>query len=247
LEDVINGIRWAAGLAPALTQDGREIRNEKPADIINMSLSVGIPCPQSMQAAIDAAYARGSVVVVAAGNKSSPVANYAPANCQRVIVVAANDARGNIAFYSNFGPEVDVLAPGGDVFADSDRDLRPDGVLSTQTTRADCYDPQSGQAAPVCYYGYLQGTSMAAPHVAAALALLQSQHNVKGKALEDKFFAVAMGPIDSDAQCAIDCSRNSLATPIASRPGQCMRQCGSRGMLDMARAAPAAVAGGGGR
>lgn len=237
LEDIINGIRWAAGIAPALTEDGREVTNQNPADIINMSLSVGIPCPASMQAAIDAAYARGSVVVVAAGNKSSPVASYAPANCQRVIVVAANDARGNIAFYSNFGPEVDVLAPGGDVFNDSDGDGRPDGVLSTRTTRTDCYDPQTGEAAAVCYYGYLQGTSMAAPHVAAALALLQSQFNVKGRALEERFFGNALGQIDAGQQCAIDCARNSLATPIADRPGMCMRQCG-RGMLDMARAAP---------
>jgi serine protease len=236
LEDIINGIRWAAGLAPALTDKGQSIVNTRPADIINMSLSIGVPCPASMQAAIDAAYARGSVIVVAAGNKSNPTATFAPANCNNVITVAANDARGNIAFYSNFGPEVDVLAPGGDVFNDTDGDGRPDGVLSTRTTTKDCYDPETRQAAATCYYGYQQGTSMAAPHVAASLALLQSQFNVKGRQLEQLFFARALGPIDANAQCAIDCARNPNATPINDRPGQCMRQCG-RGMLDMARAA----------
>lgn len=237
LEDIVNAIRWAAGVAPAVTEAGEQIVNAYPADIINMSLSVQIPCPASMQSAIDAAVARGAVVVVAAGNKSNTVANYAPANCNNVLTVAANDARGAIAFYSNFGPGVDILAPGGDVFADSDGDGRPDGVLSTRTTTKDCYDPETRQAAQTCHYGFLQGTSMAAPHVAAALALLQSQYDVRGKELETLLLTRALGPIDANTQCAIDCSRNANASPIAGSPGRCMRQCG-RGMLDLARAVP---------
>ncbi|MDX2234472.1 MAG: S8 family serine peptidase [Hyphomonadaceae bacterium] len=239
LEDIVNAVRWSAGLSPALTETGEQIVNPTPADIINMSLSVGIPCPASMQAAIDAAVARGSVVVVAAGNKAAPVTQYAPANCRNVLVVAANDARGHMAFYSNFGTEVDVLAPGGDLFNDTDGDGRPDGILSTRTTTKDCYDPETRQPAATCYYGYLQGTSMAAPHVSAALALLQSQFNVKGRALEQLLLTRAIGPIDTSAQCAIACEKPN-ATPVPGQPGKCMRPCG-RGMLDLARAAPAGV------
>ena len=77
-----------------------------------MSLSIQAPCPASMQAAIDAAVARNVVVVVAAGNKANQAALYAPANCNNVIVVGADDARGELAFYSNFGPEVDLLGAG---------------------------------------------------------------------------------------------------------------------------------------
>ncbi|MBL8557968.1 MAG: S8 family serine peptidase [Hyphomonadaceae bacterium] len=241
LEDIVNAIRWAAGVAPAVTEGGEQIVNANPADIINMSLSVQIPCPASMQSAIDAAVARGAVIVVAAGNKSNAVANYAPANCRNVITVAANDARGGLAFYSNFGPGIDVLAPGGDVFADSDGDGRPDGVLSTRTTTKDCYDPETRQAAQTCHYGFLQGTSMAAPHVAAALALLQSQYGVRGRELESLLLTRALGPIDANQQCAIECARNANATPIPGSPGRCMRQCG-RGMLDLARAAPPGAA-----
>lgn len=239
LEDIVNGIRWAAGLSPALTETGEQIVNTRPADIINMSLSVGIPCPASMQAAIDAAVARGSVVVVAAGNKANPASQYAPSNCKNVIAVAANDARGHLSFYSNFGPEIDVLAPGGDLFSDTDGDGRPDGVLSTRTTTKDCYDPQTRAAAATCHYGYLQGTSMAAPHVAAALALLQSQFNVRGRALESLLLTRALAPIDAPAQCAIACDKPN-ATPVPGQPGKCMRPCG-RGMLDLARAAPVAA------
>jgi serine protease len=222
-----------------VTETGEQLVNPTPADIINMSLSVGIACPASMQAAINAAVARGSVVVVAAGNKANPVAQYAPANCQNVVTVAANDARGHLAFYSNFGPQVDVLAPGGDLFNDTDGDGRPDGVLSTRTTTKDCYDPETRQPAATCYYGYLQGTSMAAPHVAAALALLQAQFNVRGQALETLLLTRAVAPIDPVAQCAIACDKPN-ATPVADQPGKCTRPCG-RGMLDLARAAPAAA------
>jgi serine protease len=237
LDDIVNGIRWATGLAPAETEKGELIVNRTPADIINMSLSVPIACPASMQAAIDAVNARGVVVVVAAGNNANPTGGFAPANCRNVVVVGANDAQGRMAFYSNFGPEVTLLAPGGDLFADSDKDGRPDGILSTRTTQADCFDPQTKTAAAVCYYSYLQGTSMAAPQVAGALALLKAQTKTSGKALVDTMLARAVSPVDP-AMCEVSCDRAKKATPIPDKPGMCRRACGV-GMLDMARAAQA--------
>ncbi|MFZ4122414.1 MAG: S8 family serine peptidase [Caulobacterales bacterium] len=239
LEDIVNGIRWAAGLGPAITASGQELRNDTPADIINMSLSMGVTCPPPMQAAIDAAVARGSVIVVAAGNKSNPTRLFAPANCNNVMVVAAGDARGALAFYSNFGPEVDVMAPGGDMFTDSDNDGRPDGVLSTRRAGQDCYDPETQEGKPECFYGYEQGTSMAAPHVAAALALLQSQSGTRGRELETLFFSRAVARYQGRAAvCEIDCARNPNATPIPGQAGRCMRDCG-QGVLDLGLAAAA--------
>jgi serine protease len=237
LADIASGIRWAAGVAPAVLADGTQLTNGNPADIINLSLSVAVPCPASMQSAIDAAVERGAVVVVAAGNKANRTRNYAPANCNNVVVVGAGDYLGNLTFYSNFGEEVDILAPGGDTFADRDGDGRPDGILSSRTAAAGCYDPaaSNGATSGQCFYSYLQGTSMAAPHVSAALALLASQTGLRGRELENALFTRAMSPIDA-AQCRIDCSRNANATPVPGSPGQCMRACG-RGMLDMARAA----------
>jgi serine protease len=231
LSDIISAIRWSAALFPAVGENGLQIVNPKPADVINLSLSIPAPCPDALQDAIDGAVSKGTVVVVAAGNDGGRAASYAPANCRNVVVVGAGNFRGQLTFYSNFGPEVDILAPGGNMYEDLDNDGRPDGVLSTKTTKNDCFDPVTKGAAAVCYYNYDQGTSMAAPHVAAALALLKAQYGVSGKALEDLLLTRAVAPIDANA-CTVDCARNSAATPIPGQPGKCMRACG-RGQLDL--------------
>jgi len=235
LADIVSGIRWAAGIAPAITAGNQQIASTTQADIINMSLTIQAPCPASMQAAIDAAVARNVVVVVAAGNKANRASLYAPANCNNVIVVGANDAGGGLAFYSNFGPEVDLLAPGGDVFADSDNDGRPDGVLSTRSTQSGCYDPLNSNSTERCYYSFLQGTSMAAPHVSAALALLAAQSGLRGRELENALFTRAISPFPANF-AEIECARSANATPISAGSATCARPSG-RGRLDLALAA----------
>jgi len=234
LADIVSGIRWAAGLAPAVLANTQQVANSAPADIINMSLTIQAPCPASLQSAIDAAVARNVVVVVAAGNKANQASLYAPANCNNVVVVGSGDARGQLAFYSNFGGQVDILAPGGDVFADSDNDGRPDGVLSTRATETGCYDPVNRSSTERCYYSYQQGTSMAAPHVSAALALIAAQSGLRGRQLEDALFTRALAP-HAEGFGQIECARSRNATPIVAGSEMCARPSG-RGALDLTRA-----------
>lgn len=234
LADIVSGIRWAAGLAPAITAGGQQIVNNNPADVINMSLTINAPCPASLQAAIDAATARGAIVVVAAGNKADQAARYAPANCNNVLVVGSGDARGQLAFYSNFGPEVHLIAPGGDVFADADNDGRPDGVLSTRTTQSGCYDPVNRGATERCYYSFQQGTSMATPHVSAALALLAAESGLRGRQLRDALITRAIAP-HPEAFGQIECARSRNATPLSTGDSNCARPSGM-GALDLTRA-----------
>jgi serine protease len=102
--------------------------------VINMSLGGPGACNPVYQRAIDDALDHGTTaaVVVAAGNSREDAGGHQPASCARVITVAAGDARGHLAErYSNFGPAVEVMAPGGDVQRDDDGDGVKDGVLAS--------------------------------------------------------------------------------------------------------------------
>lgn len=231
LSDINDAIRWAGGLIPGEDTGGNEIWNDNPADIINLSIGLFEFCPASLQDAIDSVVERGVVVVSAAGNARVSTKFYAPGGCQNVISVAAGDARGQIAPYSNFGEEVDVLAPGGDLLRDDNGDGRPDGVLSTKSS-SNCYDPVTGEGVDNCFYAYEQGTSMAAPHVSAALALLKARNP---DATGEELTATLMASLDprTDLQCAGECSLYPGAAPIPGSEGMCSRPCGA-GLLNLA-------------
>lgn len=154
--DIADGIVWAAGG----TVSGVPA-NPNPASVINMSLGGSGTCSTTTQNAINVARSRGAVVVVAAGNSNSNANNFNPGNCAGVVNVAATNRQGGRASYSNTGTSVDVAAPGGQMSSAND----PNGVLSTYN---------SGSTTPANdSYGYSQGTSMAAPHVAGVAALIK--------------------------------------------------------------------------
>jgi serine protease len=142
--------------------------------VINMSLG-GDGTSTSVRTAIDRAVAANITVVAAAGNDGKGVVSF-PANLPNVIAVGAIDGRKQRAFYSNFGPEIDLVAPGGDFRRDDTGpagvpDGRPDGILQ-QT-----FDPDAaarGIFNDFAYF-YLVGTSQATPHVSAVVALLYRQ------------------------------------------------------------------------
>ncbi len=158
--DIAQGIRFAAGLDNV---SGR--RPAQRADVINLSLG-GPGVSPAMQEAIRDARAAGTIVVAAAGNDDVDAAGFSPAAFPEVVCVAAVDLARTKTFYSNFGAVVDVAAPGGDTRVDANRDSFADGVLSTLG------DDANGSITAV--FGFLQGTSMAAPHVTGVVALMQA-------------------------------------------------------------------------
>ena len=210
--DVIDGIRWAAGLTT--TWDGQQWSNygltvnAHPADIINMSLGGGGGCWSTLQDAISQARAAGTVVVTAAGNSTVDASRFTPANCNDTVTVAATGRVGGLAGYSNFGSSIDIAAPGGDMPRDS-------GILSTVATGA----------TTATGYGYANyhGTSMAAPHVAGVAALVASLHPTWGpNEIEAAIYAGARPfPADSLRPCV-----TTSETPTDSQ-----RRCGV-GLLD---------------
>lgn len=234
LSDINDAIRWAAGTVPARDTAGKEVWNSNPADIINLSIGLFGPCPASMQAAINDAVAAGAIVVSAAGNARVDTQYFAPGGCQNVISVAANDARGVLTPYSNFGANVTIMAPGGDMSRDDDKDGRPDGVLSTKYMK-NCTDPaKPGATVSQCYYAYENGTSMAAPHVSAALALLKTKFPAAVPS-ELKSRLLASTSPRTNMQCSGSCSAYPGSTPIEGQTDICYRPCGGR-MLNLANA-----------
>lgn len=156
ISDIADAITWASG---GEVTDIPE--NPDPAEVINLSLGGGGSCNPAIQAAVDGAVSRGSTVVVAAGNSNANAGNFQPANCNGVVAVAATTPTGGKASYSNFGDVVAVAAPGGTAAAPAG-----DNVLSTLNT---------GEQGPEDdAYAWYAGTSMAAPHVAGIVALMQS-------------------------------------------------------------------------
>ncbi len=134
------------------------------ADIINLSLG-GYSFSQTEQNIINQVRSQGVMIVAAAGNDASSSPFY-PASYNGVISVSAVDINRQAVPYSNFGPLIDLAAPGGDTSTDINGDGNPDGVLSTGG------DDSTGSIQYL--YRFLQGTSMAAPHVAGVLALMKA-------------------------------------------------------------------------
>ncbi|WP_185982195.1 S8 family serine peptidase [Arthrobacter sp. KBS0703] len=155
--DIADAIIWAAGGSVSGTPS-----NANPARVINLSLGGSGACSSTYQSAIDLATSRGAAIVVAAGNENRPASESSPANCQNVITVGASTRNALRAPYSNYGPAVDVVAPGGDMSWNA-----ANGIASTLNDGATSLGEEA--------YFYSQGTSMAAPHVAGVAAMLVSK------------------------------------------------------------------------
>jgi serine protease len=148
VSDVADGIEWASGATvPGLPA------NAYPVNVINVSMAGAGACSSTMQQAINDATGRGVSVVGAAGNDNSDSSGSFPGNCRNILNAGSVDVGNNRGNSSNYGPTVDLAAPGSNVFT-----LGNAGATSP------------GEA----NYGFFGGSSFAAPAVSGVIALAQS-------------------------------------------------------------------------
>jgi subtilisin len=142
--DIIQGLDWCSA-------NGIQV----------VSMSLGGGGTTSLQAACDRAFAKGVVLVAAAGNSAGPVMY--PAAYSSVIAVSATDSRDLLASFSNYGPQIALAAPGVNI-----------------------YSTYKGGT-----YAYMSGTSMACPHVSGAAALVWASGATSAQAVRDRLTGAA--------------------------------------------------------
>ena len=177
------------------------------ADVINMSIGRTGPAAPVIREAIAYAVGRGVFVAVAAGNdfesgnRIERLAEFAP-DIEGMVAVGGIGRNRERAFYSNTGSYVELVAPGG-----NSRVGGTPGSILQQTFDFDVVETYlrgpSQYRAPrfdSFAYDYLQGSSMATPHVSGFAALLIQQGITSPAAIEAamKRYAIDLGPSGRD-------------------------------------------------
>ncbi|MFA5363315.1 MAG: S8 family serine peptidase [Candidatus Omnitrophota bacterium] len=155
ISTIVNAIKYAA---------------DNGADVINMSWSLKGDS-QALTDAVKYAYAKGCVLIAAAGNYSKNVSLYSPAKLAQVITVASTDHSDIKPDFSNFGSKVDISAPGGDSYNTSGEK----NYINILSLKASSVSSQSKYVVNSSYYR-MRGTSVSAPYAAGLAALLLSKY-----------------------------------------------------------------------
>jgi hypothetical protein len=153
-DTIISALRYGAGESV-----GNIPVNPYPIKVFNISIGSTMPetCGVTIQNTFNDMANHNISVVVSAGNDNATAANYTYANCNHVIAVGATNINGLRASYSNKGSAVTIAAPGG---------------CGTECS-SDIWSTIGNNA-----FADVHGTSMAAPHITGAIALLLSEDNL---------------------------------------------------------------------
>ncbi|SDJ23060.1 S8 family peptidase [Nonomuraea jiangxiensis] len=193
----IDGMEWAAG--------------EAGADIVNLSLGSSQPGGPLTDAIGALTERHGTLFVVAAGNYGCAACIGSPGDSPAALTVGAVDSEDRMAEFSNYGPvgldrliKPDVTAPGV-------------GIVAARAHGTALGEPVDDS------YTRMSGTSMAAPHVAGAAALLrQARPGIKAAELKSLLMGTAKPtadvPPDRQGAGRVDVAA-ALAGPVVASSG----------------------------
>ena len=169
---IINAINAAASYRDAAGQ---------PLVAVNFSIGGGTESTGE-KTAIQALTNNGTLFVASAGNSgTSRVA--CPACDVNAISVAATNWQDGLAAYSQYGKGLDISAPGGYCYSNTTPEGCIFSAVSTGYTGGAVSGPTSGA------YGWMQGTSMAAPQVTGTAAVVASVTGLRGSALRNRILS----------------------------------------------------------
>jgi subtilisin len=155
------------------------------------SMSLGGGSTASLKYACDRAYSMGVLLVAAAGNNGGAVIY--PAAYSSVMAVAATDSLSKRAYFSNYGPQIELAAPGVSIYS-----AYKDGTYAT-----------------------MSGTSMACPHVTGAAALAYASGLTTNAAVRKRLTSTAedLGTKGYDIYYGyglVDAQKAAMSTATAS-------------------------------
>ncbi|KAI8147331.1 peptidase S8/S53 domain-containing protein [Fennellomyces sp. T-0311] len=166
MSGVLAGVNWATEQHQIDQADAKAAGRSYKGAVANMSLGGGKS--NALNKAVNEAVNAGIIFSVAAGNDNKNACNYSPAGAENAITVGASNIRDERASFSNYGPCVDVFAPG-------------ENIMSIWRGSKDATNS-------------ISGTSMASPHVAglaAYFASLADEAPVSPKLIKEKIINLA--------------------------------------------------------
>ncbi len=151
----------------------------------------------------------GNIVIYASGNDGKPLSGY-PAAYHKYISVSAIGPDYLPTIYTNYGPGCNLSAPGGDVSLNQLSTGYRAQILSTVPDEVEAYGTS---------YGYMQGTSMACPHVSGVVALGLSYALQKGKTYGyDEYLGMVFSSVNDLEYYMETSTRYSYGVPFDLTP-----------------------------